>query len=115
MEEKHGTMEEFLEDAKTCGFRPDESVAKDAGVDLDKGEADATAEISLETLMACTRNDVDNCLQKILERSRLPLFLFDYVVMSVVADIRKADMDTLRINAVNDRSNQPTADRQGGE
>lgn len=99
MEEKHGTVEEFLNDAKNCGFRPDPSVAIEAGIDPNANEVELNAEISLEVLMAKVRADVDGCLEKILSESNLPLFLFDYVVTSVLADIRKADVDMLRMQS----------------
>lgn len=55
------------------------------------------ADVPLEFALAKVRNDVDTALQTILEQSQLPLFLFDYVITSVLADIRKADADTTRM------------------
>jgi hypothetical protein len=75
---KTGTAEEFAEDVKKCGFHP--------------------VEPSLEAILATARMEIDNSMQDILTRSKLPLYLFDYLVMSVLADIRKADLDAIRMN-----------------
>ena len=77
-EHKTGTTEEFMEDAKNCGFHP--------------------VEPSLEAILATARMEIDNSMQDILARSKLPLYLFDYLVMSVLADIRKADLDMIRMS-----------------
>lgn len=79
MEQKTGTAEELLKDLKENGK-----------VTI------ATGSIPLDRVLAKVRIDVDNALQQLLEQSQLPLFLFDYVVTSVLADIRKADLDVLR-------------------
>lgn len=78
-EEKTGTIQEFIEDTKECGFHP-------------------TEELPLEVRLTQARLQIDEAFQKILTDSKLPLSIFDYVVTSVLADIRKADADTLRLN-----------------
>jgi hypothetical protein len=78
-EQKTGTVEEFMDDLKNCGFHE-------------------TAEPSLESIMAVARAEIDTAMQDILARSKLPLYLFDYLIISVLADIRKADIDSVRIN-----------------
>ena len=77
-QQKKGTTEELMEDIKNCGFH--------------------SVEPSLEAILATARMEIDNSMQDILTRSKLPLYLFDYLVMSVLADIRKADLDTIRMN-----------------
>lgn len=78
-EEKTGTLEELQEDMKQCGFH----------------KAD---DVPLEVKMSQARLQVDDVFQRILMDTGLPLHLFDYVVMSVMADIRKADADTSRLS-----------------
>lgn len=78
-EEKTGTIQEFIEDAKNCGFHP-------------------TEELPLEVRLTRARLQIDEAFQKILTDSKLPLSVFDYVVTSVLADIRKADADTIRLS-----------------
>ena len=77
---RHGTFEDFKKDMEQCGFH---STADEV-------------EIPLESALAKTRIAIDNAMQKILVESQLPIFLFDYLVTSVLCDIRKADLDTLR-------------------
>lgn len=76
--EKSGTLEDLQEDMKQCGFHSDDT------------------QPSLDCVMASARIDIDNALREILAKSELPLFLFDYLVTSVQADIRKADLDAIR-------------------
>lgn len=78
-EEKTGTVQELLEDVKECGFHP-------------------TEEPPLEVRLTQARLQIDEAFQQILQQSGLPLVLFDYAVTSVLADIRKADADTLRLH-----------------
>jgi hypothetical protein len=78
-EEKTGTIEELHADMKQCGFH----------------KAD---DVPLEVKMSQVRLQVDDMFQRMLVESELPLYLFDYVVMSVLADIRKADADTARLS-----------------
>lgn len=78
-EHKNGDMEELIEDLQDSGtFHSEEGT------------------VPLETAIAKVRIDVDNALQQILAESQIPLFLFDYIVTSVLADIRKADLDMIR-------------------
>lgn len=86
-EEKHGTLEELKEDIKNCGFH-----------------ADSDMQVSLETLLAQTRIQIDTALTEILQKSGLPLFLFDYLISSVQNDIRKADLDVIRAGIMNNTS-----------
>ncbi len=81
MEQKSGTIEEFNEDVKKCGFYPDNSLYA-----------------PLEASIAMTRHKVDTALQQILAESGLPLSLFDMIIDSVQNDIRKADIDVMRMN-----------------
>ena len=81
MEQKTGTIEEFEEDVKKCGFYPDNSIYA-----------------PLESSIAATRHKVDTAMQQILAESGLPLSLFDLIIDSVQKDIRKADIDILRMN-----------------
>lgn len=81
MEQKSGTVEEFEADVKKCGFYPDNSLYA-----------------SLEASIAMTRHKVDTAMQQILAESGLPLSLFDMVIDSVQNDIRKADLDVIRMN-----------------
>lgn len=74
--EKTGTLEELKADMEQCGFYPDTP--------------------PLESTMALARIKIDNALRGILTESNLPLYLFDYLITSVQADIRKADLDTER-------------------
>lgn len=74
--EKTGTVEELQKDLAECGFHPQKP---------------------LDVAMAEARAQIDNALQGILQGSGLPLYLFDYLVTSVLADIRKADLDTMRM------------------
>ena len=78
-EEKSGTLEELQEDMKQCGFHTVE-------------------ELPLDVRITQARLQIDDTFQKILMDSKLPLYLFDYIVTSVLADIRKADADTLRLD-----------------
>ena len=78
-EKKTGTMEDLKKDMEECGFYPD------------------NPQPPLEAVMADARMKIDNALQSILAESKLPLFLFDYLITSVQCDIRKADLDTIRI------------------
>lgn len=96
---KHGTVEELKKDMESCGFRNDPSVANLVGVSPDADAIPATLTLDtalMENVMASTRMKIDNAMQTILQESGLPLYLFDYLVTSVQADIRKADMDLLR-------------------
>lgn len=79
-EEKSGTLEELQEDMKQCGFH---NTAED---------------VPLEIKITQARVQVDNLFQQILVETGLPLYLFDYVVTNVLADIRKADADTTRLS-----------------
>ena len=79
-EEKSGTLEELQKDMKQCGFH---NTAED---------------VPLEIKITQTRVQVDNLFQQILVETGLPLYLFDYVVTNVLADIRKADADTTRLS-----------------
>ena len=88
---KTGTIEELNEDLKTCGF---------------KEEPIAPVQINLEGAMAIARTKLDTAVRNILSESGLSLSLFDYVATSVLADIRKADIDTLRINNLSTKSAQ---------
>ena len=73
---KTASMEEFERDLKECGLHPLPP---------------------LEVVMAETRMQIDEALSNILERSGLPLYLFDYLLTSVQNDMRKADLDTMRM------------------
>lgn len=76
MEKRAGTIEDLKHDIENSGFHP---------------------EPPLEIVMAKTRMQIDDALTKILQESRLPLFLYDYLITSVQNDIRKADLDMLRV------------------
>lgn len=82
-EQKTGTIEEFEEDVKKCGFYPDNSLYA-----------------PLEASIAMARHKVDIALQQILSESGLPLSLFDLVIDSVQNDIRKADLDVMRMGTM---------------
>ncbi len=82
-EQKTGTIEEFEEDVKKCGFYPDNSLYA-----------------PLEASISMTRHKVDTALQQILAESGLPLSLFDLIIDSVQKDIRKADIDVMRMNMI---------------
>ena len=88
-EVKEGTVKELAEDIKACGFYPEEPA---------KTKSDA--EIPIEQAIAKTKLELDASIQEILSHSGLPLYLFDYLVTSVLADIRKADLDILRTQKV---------------
>lgn len=77
---KSGTLEELKKDMEQCGFHPDPACSLEAG-------------------MAKARMQIDIALAQILQESGLPLFLFDYLVTSVQSDIRKADLDTIRMQS----------------
>ena len=85
-EEKSGTLEELQEDMKQCGFHTVEDTDPSIG------------ELPLDVRITQARLQIDDIFQKILTDSKLPLYLFDYIVTSVLADIRKADADTLRLD-----------------
>ena len=76
MEKRTGTLEDLKRDIENCGFHPAPP---------------------LETVVARTRMQIDDALTKILAESGLPLFLFDYLITSVQNDIRKADLDMMRV------------------
>ena len=79
---KHGTEEELRRDLDSCGFR------------------EFATPMDVETAMALTRTKLDTTIRKIIGESGLSLSLFDYVLTSVLSDIRKADADTQRINSL---------------
>lgn len=82
-EYKSGTEEELQKDLESCGvYKYDAS------------------EVSLEVALALTRTKLDTTIRSILVESGLSLSLFDYVLTSVLADIRKADADTIRMNSI---------------
>lgn len=87
VEHKTGTMQELMEDVKQCGFYPDKPTDE--------------SEVRLDITMAKTKLQVDEAMQNILASSGLPLYLFDYIVTSVLSDIRKADLDTIRTTHIN--------------
>ena len=82
MEKKSGSLQELQQDIDQCGLHPD------------------TGQQPLEAAMAAARMKVDDALQGILQESHLPLYIFDYLVTSVLCDIRKADLDTLRLGMI---------------
>lgn len=88
-EVKEGTVKELAEDIKACGFYPEEPA-----------ETKTEAEIPIEQAIAKTKLELDASIQEILSHSGLPLYLFDYLITSVLADIRKADLDILRTQKV---------------
>ena len=88
-EVKEGTVKELAEDIKACGFYPEEPA-----------EDKAESEIPIEQAIAKTKLELDASIQEILSHSGLPLYLFDYLITSVLADIRKADLDILRTQKV---------------
>lgn len=77
-EERSGTLEDLQRDIENSGPQP-----------------------PLETILADTRMKIDEALSSILAESKLPLFLFDYLITSVQNDMRKADLDMIRMGAVN--------------
>ena len=77
-EERSGTLEDLQRDIENSGFQP-----------------------PLETVLAETRMKIDDALSGILAESKLPLFLFDYLITSVQNDMRKADLDMIRMGTVN--------------
>lgn len=81
---KSGTLEELQKDMAECGFHPDE----------------IQNTVPLEMMMAKAKIQLDSAVQQILQESGLPLYLFDYLIASVQADIRKADNDLLRVKNV---------------
>ena len=83
VEYKQGTEEELQKDLETCGAYQYDS-----------------SEVDLETAFALTRAKLDVTIRNIISESGLSLSLFDYVLMSIMADIRKADADTLRMNNI---------------
>lgn len=76
MEKRTGTIEDLKRDIENSGFHE---------------------QPPLETVVARTRMQIDDALTKILAESGLPLFLFDYLITSVQNDIRKADLDMMRV------------------
>lgn len=88
-EVKEGTVKELAEDIKACGFYPEEPA-----------ENNVESEIPIEQAIAKTKLELDASIQEILSHSGLPLYLFDYLITSVLADIRKADLDILRTQKV---------------
>jgi hypothetical protein len=91
-EVKEGTVKELAEDIKACGFYP--------GEQLKPVEDKTESEIPIEQAIAKTKLELDASIQEILSHSGLPLYLFDYLITSVLADIRKADLDILRTQKV---------------
>lgn len=77
-EERSGTLEDLQRDIENSGPQP-----------------------PLETILADTRMKIDEALSSILAESKLPLFLFDYLISSVQNDMRKADLDMIRMGTVN--------------
>lgn len=82
-EYKSGTEEELKKDLESCGFYQQDA-----------------SEVSLEVALALTRTKLDTVIRNVLAESGLSLSLFDYVLTSVLADIRKADADTIRMNSI---------------
>ena len=77
-EERSGTLEDLQRDIANSGPQP-----------------------LLETVLAETRMKIDDALSSILAESKLPLFLFDYLITSVQNDMRMADLNMIRMGAVN--------------
>lgn len=77
-EERSGTLEDLQRDIENSGPQP-----------------------PLETTLADARMKIDEALSSILAESKLPLFLFDYLISSVQNDMRKADLDMIRMGTVN--------------
>lgn len=85
MEKRAGTIEDLKRDIENSGFHPDPP---------------------LEAVMAQARMQIDDALAKILAESKLPLFLFDYLISSVQNDIRKADLDIIRAMVPEKKENE---------
>ena len=86
-EQKTGTFEDLQKDLDDCGFK----------------ESPIQLEANVESVMAIARMKLDTAVRNILNESGLSLSLFDYVIMSVIADIRKADADNMAINTMSIR------------
>lgn len=79
---------------------------EDLQKDMEESRLEPFPMVPLEIAMAVTREKLDTSIREILEQSGLSIYLFDYCLQSVMADVRKADQDQIRLQSLPQKGEQ---------